>query len=85
MRRIRKKRTTVETHERVVVQASSADLEAFCPQCDRVVPILAPEQAAILCDVSLRTLFRRMDDGDLHFAELPDGRVFVCANSLFKT
>jgi hypothetical protein len=85
MRRIRKTQTTVETHEVITVQSSRAGLEMPCPECGRVVRMLLPEEAAAVSGVSLRTVFRQIERGDLHFAESPGGQVYVCANSISQT
>lgn len=60
-------------------------MEAHCPECARVVRMLPPEEAAALCGVSLRTLFRRMESGGLHFSESAGGQVYVCERSISRT
>lgn len=44
--------------------------------------MLAPEEAAALCGVSPRTIYRWVEAGRVHFAETPDGRLSVCLASL---
>jgi hypothetical protein len=39
-------------------------------------------EAAVIANVTQRTLFRRIEAGDLHFAETGEGAVLVCLNSL---
>jgi len=85
MRRIRRKRTTVETHEVITLHTSRPGMALHCPECSRVVRMLAPEEAAALSGVSLRTLFRRIESGELHFAQTPEGQVYVCEHSISQT
>ena len=85
MRRIRITRTTVETREVVTFHSSGAGMELHCPGCGRVVRMLPAEDAAALSGVSLRTLYRRMESGDLHFSESPGGQVYICARSISQT
>jgi hypothetical protein len=85
MRRIRKRRTTVETQEVITLHTSRTGMELRCPECSRVVRMLAPEEAAALSGVSLRTLFRRIESGDLHFAQSAEGQVYVCERSISQT
>ncbi len=85
MRRIRKTQTTVETHEVMTLRSSMAATELHCNECGRVVRMLLPEEAAALSGASLRAVFRRIEKGELHFAESAGGQVYVCAISIFQT
>ena len=43
--------------------------------------MLPPEEAAVLTSVGTRTLYRWVEAGRIHFAEVPDGaqqRLLVC-------
>jgi hypothetical protein len=44
--------------------------------------MLPVELAAKVAGVSPRTLYRRIEQGKVHFRELSDGAVLVCENSL---
>jgi len=85
MRRIRRTRTTVETREVVILRSSRTGVELHCPECGRVVRMLPPEEAAALAGVSVRTLFRRMESGQVHFTESQGGQIYVCAGSVSHT
>jgi hypothetical protein len=39
-------------------------------------------EAAVTVNIPQRTLFRRIEAGDLHFAETGEGAVLVCLTSL---
>jgi hypothetical protein len=46
------------------------------------VPLLTPDEAALLAGVSIRILLRRVEAEQIHFLETTDGRLLVCPNSL---
>ncbi|HVE57637.1 MAG TPA: hypothetical protein VNB22_12460 [Pyrinomonadaceae bacterium] len=41
-----------------------------------------PSQAANLLGITQREIFRRLEQGNLHFFETETGEVFICANPL---
>jgi hypothetical protein len=40
------------------------------------------DEAAAIASESSRSIFRRIENGQLHFIETPEGRLFICSNSL---
>ena len=44
--------------------------------------MISPELAASVFDVHIREIYRRIEQGDLHFFETKAGEVFICQNSL---
>jgi predicted site-specific integrase-resolvase len=44
--------------------------------------MLPPETAATISGITLRTLFRWIESGHIHFVETPEGSLFVCLESL---
>jgi hypothetical protein len=46
--------------------------------------MLAPEEAAALLRTTDRTIFRRVEAGELHYSETEGGGLIVCRNSLEK-
>lgn len=71
----------IETWEMLVIHRSSSAAPPSCPDCGGNV-MLSPEQIADLTGTSQRTIFRWIELGLVHFSELPDGKLYVCANSL---
>lgn len=63
---------------------SSKDSSFCCDICGENVGMISAERAATLCLCSRRKIYRWIDEGDLHFKELPDGAVLVCGRSLAK-
>ncbi len=81
---MKKKRTetTIETHQVQIVRRRRREVEAWCSDCAENVRMIAPESAAVLAQVTLRAVFRRVEAGELHFIETRDGALLICLNSL---
>ena len=82
----RRTKTTTETHEVWVIRRAREPLgeppTGSCAMCGGPARMLTPEEAAALCGVSPRTIYRWVEAGRVHFAETPDGRLSVCLASL---
>jgi hypothetical protein len=68
--------------ETLIIRQPSGRLRPFCPACGGTQPMLTPEEAAALSAVSLRAIFRWIETDIVHFQEMPEGQLYVCANSL---
>ena len=55
---------------------------APCEECGSEVSWLTPNQAVALTGLSLREIFRRIEENTFHFKETPAGLMYVCSNSL---
>ena len=44
--------------------------------------MVTPDQAAQICQVSSRTIYRRIESGRLHFSETERGFALICLQSL---
>ncbi|MEP7340243.1 MAG: hypothetical protein ABI977_21100 [Acidobacteriota bacterium] len=53
-----------------------------CADCNAGGQMITAEKAAAICQCSRRLIYRWIDDGSLHFRELPDGSVLVCGVTL---
>jgi hypothetical protein len=75
-----RKRTevTIETETLVVFRRGAGPLRAWCEICGAVSLMLTPREAAILAGVTTRLIYARVEEGALHFNELPDGTLLVC-------
>ena len=81
MRRRRRMEITVETR-RLVIRRSTNQAPVWCVECSSPVQLITPEEAAVLASVSTRTVYRRVERGQLHFVEIDAGRLLVCPNFL---
>jgi len=80
-----KKRTeiTIET-DRLTLVSSRKSPVIWCESCAAPVGMLTVDEAAALAGATSRSIFRRVESGELHFAETPTGRLFICLNSLSR-
>lgn len=73
---------TVETEEKIVLRgARRRAIRRWCPDCHGEVEMVPAEEAALIAGVSLRTIYRRVEAGAIHFFE-DSGRTFICAQTL---
>jgi hypothetical protein len=61
--------------------ASLISANFFCPHCQKQRAFLPIDFAALLADVTRRTIYRWMDRGWLHWRPIPNGRL-ICLHSL---
>lgn len=78
----RRTETLIETHEVWVMRRPGGGRQP-CLECGDGAGMLTPEEAAMLRSVSQMTIYRWVDDGQVHFTETPDGRLYVCLAPLF--
>jgi hypothetical protein len=71
---------TVETERAIVVSVPRVAAE-WCPTCGAAVEVASPEEAAVRFQLSTRAVYRRIEEGSIHF--LPRGASgVVCLASL---
>ena len=80
----RKIQLTVETHQLLVISRTKGSIQGWCSECANDVPLIRPEEAAVLAGVSPRTIYRRVEAGLVHFAESPEGWLLICLGSLLN-
>jgi hypothetical protein len=73
---------TVEKRRLVVLSQPNHSVHAWCETCGAQVLMVTPDEAAQLCQVSTRTIYRRIETGPLHFTETETGFSLVCLQSL---
>lgn len=74
----------VERQETSVSRPNSQGILLHCAECGTKSVMLPVDTAAALTGFTPRTLYRRMEEGKLHFLESANGAVLLCAES-FKT
>ncbi|HMV06737.1 MAG TPA: hypothetical protein PKA30_14465 [Accumulibacter sp.] len=55
---------------------------SLCVGCVSEGQMISAEKAAVVCQCSRRLIYRWIEEGSLHYRELPDGTVLVCAVTL---
>ena len=75
---------TVETERIVIIprRSHTEAVKAWCDGCSAFVRMLTPEAAAVLVNVSTRTIYRLVEARELHFTETPEGMLLICPDSL---
>jgi hypothetical protein len=82
----RKTEKAVEIHEFYVIRTTSGSLPALCDKCSSGDAFMvAPEQAAALAHIPLRTIYRGVESGLVHYREAANGSIVVCLKSLTDT
>jgi len=88
---MRRTRITTITHELTLIQSVSPDQslssgqplpQSWCDLCQSLTTWLTPEQAAAATGLSPRQIYRAVETGELHFAELADRSLRICVASL---
>jgi hypothetical protein len=53
-----------------------------CPGCTENSGMVTPDEAAALCGISTRMIYRSLEDGAIHFIETAEGELFICLRTL---
>jgi hypothetical protein len=79
----KKTRTAVslEIQEEVTIR-SRRILFANCSKCRFEVQMIPVNEAAMMARVTARDIYRRVSQGELHFAEDRYGLLYICSESL---
>ena len=83
MRRRKRMEITIESSLQVIRPSPNHAL-AWCEACSSSVPWITPEEAAVLANVSTRTVYRWVEAGRLHFIETARRAILICPNSLSR-
>ena len=86
MRR-KKKRTivTIEARERTTIRRAPSAVLAWCDRCDEEVWMVTASEAALISMSDLRTIFRGVESGTVHFIEDEGNTLLLCSKSLSLT
>jgi hypothetical protein len=70
-----------ETDREIVFTQRMATV-MFCRRCNEEASMVMPEYAAAQAAVSVRTVYRWIEAGNIHFVETTGGAVVICETSL---
>ena len=74
--------TRIELHEVWIITDSQA-APVICEVCaNQQSAMIEPQEAALVAGVSLRTIFRWVEAGQVHYRERTESGLLVCPNSL---
>ena len=72
---------TIET-EQVVVRRQAEITQSWCDGCSAFTRMVTPDEAALLTQISARTIYRQAENGELHFTETTEGLFLICLDSI---
>ena len=73
----------IEINQTVMVSKIDSLIQGWCVSCAAEGQWVTPEHAALISNTDTRSLYRRIEEGEVHFTESTDGPALVCLNSLF--
>jgi hypothetical protein len=76
---------SLERNEFLIISRTENPLTKWCESCSGAVPMITPDQAAVMAGVSWRTISHWVESGRIHFTETPDGLLLICINSLSRS
>lgn len=82
---MKRTKITIETERELIVtrgRPSGVTYVAWCEGCTSLVAMITVDEAAAIASVSSLAVYRQVESGRLHFAETPEGQLFVCTHSL---
>lgn len=69
----------------VIINRPFVSPQKSCDRCTKPSGMITPDEAAALCEVSTRTVYRWLETGSIHFSESDDGSLLICLMSLAAT
>ena len=72
----------VQKREVVIVNRPFVSPQKSCDRCTEPSGLITPDEAAALCDVSTRTIYRWLETGAIHFSETVGEGLLICLSSL---
>jgi excisionase family DNA binding protein len=75
---------TVEIDRVVLISKHESRPIVWCAACASRVEMVTVDEAARSARARARTIYRLVEAGRLHFTETPEGRLFICPNSLSR-
>jgi hypothetical protein len=71
----------VKTRKISVIRRAHDGIEVWCEACAASVPMFLPERVAALAETTPREIYRRVEEGLVHFVETDSGELLICSNS----
>ncbi len=77
------RRETVSKTRTFAILHNSINIESrVCDRCEGSQPMLEPDRVREIYELSEREIFRHIEDGQVHFVEANNKRIFVCLLTL---
>ena len=82
MKRISRTEIKLEMSQFFEIRMGPRPDRVWCSECAATARMLRPVVAALVCGTSARAIYRRVEEGKLHFMETEDGLLLICLASL---
>lgn len=83
MKKLRKISVT-SVHERFLrISRTGSTENPRCPCCFGRTMMISPDAAAVITALTVRSIYRLVESGEVHFIEEPNG-ILVCVRSLLE-
>jgi hypothetical protein len=82
IKRKRRAEITIEKRRTIFMSRGAASVTRHCEECGLTVRMVSADLAAALSGLSARTIYRRVESGEVHYQETPDGLLLICAASI---
>ena len=69
----------------VIINRPFVSPQQRCDRCTEPSGMITPDEAAALCEVSTRTVYRWLETGTIHFSETAEKGLLICLSSLAAT
>ena len=80
-----KRRTEITVEEQIrIFRNSRATPHITCTACSSETWMISPEDAALAAGVSVRAIYRAIEEGRIHFLESAGGALVVCPRSVLE-
>ena len=84
-RRIKGLEGAVQKRQVVIINRPFVSPPQRCDRCTEPSGMITPDEAAALCEVSTRTVYRWLETGAIHFSETVAEGLLICLSSLAAT
>ena len=71
-----------QKREVIIINRPFVSPQKSCDRCTEPSGMITPDEAAALCEVSTRTIYRWLESGAIHFSETASEGLLICLSSL---
>ena len=79
-----KVKSNVERPQVFIINRTGVSEQKKCSRCTASSGLITVDEAAAICAVSTRVIYRCLEDGAIHFIESAKGQLFICLKTLIE-
>lgn len=72
-----------ERHETIIVRRLNR-VQMFCTVCESKMDFLTLDEAVNFLQIGTREILTRIETGEIHLTDAPNGQMLVCAKSVAR-